>query len=138
MENKNNDDEIIDAAITLAEDEPIVMAKNEITNVRQVTINAARMATDRTKTTILRRGINVGHAISIETRRLLHRITHDSKHVQLRRKPKIATFYDKDDATILTYDSRVDGHFLSEKDRKKLGLPILCVSAMKVGVANGR
>ena len=37
-----------------------------------------------------------------------------------------------------TYDSRVDGHFLSEKDRKKFGLPILCVSAMEVGVANGR
>ena len=35
------------------------------------------------------------------------------------------------------YDSGADGHYLGEKDRKKLGLPILHVSAKKVGVANG-
>ena len=57
--NRNNDDEIIDAAITLEEDEHTVMDKNEITNVRRVTIDAAHTATDRTKTTkttILQRG----------------------------------------------------------------------------------
>ena len=37
---------------------------------------------------------------------------------------------------MLTYDSGVDGHYLREKDRKKLGLPILRVSAKKFGVAN--
>ena len=49
--NRNNDDEIIDASITLSEDEHTAMAKNEITNVRWVTIYAAHTATDRTKTT---------------------------------------------------------------------------------------
>ena len=47
--NRNNDDEIIDAAITLAEDEHTIMDKNDITNVRQVAIDAAQTATDRTK-----------------------------------------------------------------------------------------
>ena len=108
------------------------MAKNDIANVRQVTIDAAHTATDRTKTIILQRGRNVGHAIS-----LLHSITRDSKHVQFRCKPTIVTFYDEDDATMLTYDSGADRHYLSEKYRKKLGLPILRVSAKKVGVKNG-
>ena len=38
---------------------------------------------------------------------------------------------------LVTYDSGVDGHYISEKDRQKLGLPILRISAKKVGVANG-
>ena len=135
--NRNNDDEIIDTAITLAEDERTVIAKNDITNVREVTIDTAHTVTDKTKTTILHRVINVGHAIRTETRRLLHNITRDSKHVPFKRKHTIATFYENYDATILTYDSGADGHCLNKKDRKKVGLPILRVSAKKVGVENG-
>ena len=45
--------------------------------------------------------------------------------------------YNDEDATVLvTYDSGADGHYISEKDRQKLGLPILRISAKKVGVAN--
>ena len=135
--NRNNDGEIINAAITLAEDERTVMAKNYITNVHRVTIDAAHTATDRTKTAILQRGRNMGHAISTETQCLLHSIPRDSKHVQFRRKPTIATFYEEDDATMLIYDSGADVRYLSENDREKLRIPILRVSAKKVGVANG-
>ena len=39
--------------------------------------------------------------------------------------------------TVLMYDSGADGHYISEKYRKKLGLPILRISDKKVGVANG-
>ena len=97
------------------------MAKNYITNARRVTIDATHIATDinkTNKTKILQRGRNMGHAIVTETQRLLHGITCDSKHVQFRRKPTIATFYDEDKATMLTYDSEADGHYLSEKDKK--------------------
>ena len=38
---------------------------------------------------------------------------------------------------MVTYDSGADRHYLSEKDRTKLGLPILRISDKKVGVANG-
>ena len=100
--NRNNDDEIIDAAITLAEDKRTVIAKNDITNVRQVTINVAHTATNRTKTTIFQRGRNMGHEISTETQSLLNSITRDSKHVKFRPKLTITTFYDEDKATMLT------------------------------------
>jgi hypothetical protein len=38
---------------------------------------------------------------------------------------------------MLTYDSGADGHYISEKDRRKAGLPIMSTSTRKVGVANG-
>ena len=38
---------------------------------------------------------------------------------------------------MLTYNTGKDGHNLSKKDRKQLGLPILCVSAKIIGVTNG-
>ena len=37
---------------------------------------------------------------------------------------------------MLRHDSGAYGYYLSKEDRKKLGLPILRVSAKKVGVAN--
>ena len=80
----------------------------------------------------------MGHEISTETQSLLNSITRDSKHVKFRRKPTIETFYYKDDKTMLTYDSGVDGHYLSKKDRRKFGQPILRVSAKKLVVANDR
>ena len=61
----------------------------------------------------------------------------DGKHVHFRDRPTIATYHKHDETTILMYDSGADGHYLSEKDKKTLGLPILCVSAKKLGVANG-
>ena len=45
--NKTNDKELINAIITLAEDERTIMSKNDMTNVRQVTIDASHTATDK-------------------------------------------------------------------------------------------
>jgi hypothetical protein len=38
---------------------------------------------------------------------------------------------------MVTYDSGADGHYISKRDRKKAGLPILRPSTKRVGVANG-
>ncbi len=38
---------------------------------------------------------------------------------------------------MVTYDSGADGHYISEKDQCKAGLPILQPSTRKVGVTNG-
>jgi hypothetical protein len=38
---------------------------------------------------------------------------------------------------MVTYDSGSDGLYLSEKDRRKAGLPILRPSTQTVGVTNG-
>jgi hypothetical protein len=38
---------------------------------------------------------------------------------------------------MVTYDLGTDGHYISEKDRRKAGLPIIQQSTRRVGVANG-
>ena len=86
------------------------MEKNNITNVRQVTIDAAHTATHKNKTTILKRRNNMGNAFRTATRRLINSITRGGKHVQFKRSPKTAACYHNDEATMLTYDLGADGH----------------------------
>jgi hypothetical protein len=45
-------------------------------------------------------------------------------------------FQDKEIVAMITYDSGADGHYLSERDRINVGLPILRPSTKRVGVAN--
>ena len=47
--NTNNDNELINVAIALKEDEHTVMAKHEITNVRRFNIDSSHTSTDKTK-----------------------------------------------------------------------------------------
>jgi hypothetical protein len=49
----------------------------------------------------------------------------------------VAEYNTKNTTVMVTYDSGADGHYISEKDRKTVGLSILRISAKKVGVANG-
>ena len=48
----------------------------------------------------------------------------------------LAEYNTKNTTVMVTYDSGVDGHYISEKDRKTIGLTICRISAKKVGVAN--
>ena len=85
----------------------------------------------------IRHRYHVGKAFSTATHQSNNSITRDGKHVQFKTKPSIATYQQHGETTMLMYDSVADGHYLSKKDRKKLGLPILRISDKKVGVANG-
>ena len=102
----------MDAAMTLAEDERNIMPKNNITKVRQVTINAAHTATHKNKTTIRHRRKNMGNAFSTATRRRINSMTRDSKHLQFRSNSTIATYHHDDKATLLTYNSGAYVHYL--------------------------
>ena len=63
--------------------------------------------------------------------------TREGKHVQFKKKTSIAMYQQHDNTPMVLYDSGAYGHYLSKKDRTKLGLPILRISDKKVGVANG-
>ena len=88
------------------------------------------------KTKILQKA-HIGKAFSTATHQNNNIITCDGKHVQFKIKPSIATYQQHNETKMSTYDSGADGHYISEKYRKKLGLPILRISDKKVGVANG-
>ena len=110
----DNDAAIINTAIELADDECNVM----------------------NKITILQRS-QVGKEFRIATHKCNNSVTCDGKHVHLKSNPSIATYQQHVNTPMSTYDSSADRHYLSEKDRTKLGLPILRISDKKVGVDNG-
>ena len=114
IKTRDNDTVIINTAIKLVDDECNVMNKPTI-----------------------RQRANVGIAFITATHQLNSIITRDGKHVQFISKPTISTYHQHNKTKMLTYDSGADGNYLSKKDRKKLGLPILRISGNKVGVANG-
>ena len=100
------------------------MDKHNMTKGRQVTIGESQTYTHRSEATIHHR-TKMGNAFSTSTHCRTNIITRDGKHVQFRNSPTIATYHHHDEATMLMYDSGADGHHLSKKDRKQLGLPIL-------------
>ena len=136
LSNKS-DDELIDQYIDLAEDERTVMAKNDTSNARRVTIDAAHSVNANRAPSIIQQGRNAGLALSSAARRFVHKITNNKQHVTFAGNATIATYNNVDPAVLVTYDSGADGNYISETDRKQLGLPILRISAKKVGVANG-
>ena len=89
----------------------------------------------RNNTTIHQRA-QIGKSYSTEIHNHNNSSTRDSKHVQFKIKPSIATYQQHNNKPMVTYDSGADGHYLSENDRTKLGLPILRISDKKVVVAN--
>ena len=88
------------------------------------------------KIRILQRS-QVGKEFIISTHKCNNSVICDGKHVQFKSKPSIATYQQPVNTPMITYDSGADRHYLSEKDRTKLGLPILRISDKKVGVDNG-
>ena len=114
IKTRDNEAAIINAVIELADDERIVMNKPTIHQRYQV-----------------------GKVYSTAIHKRNNSFTRDGKHIQFNSKPSIATYQKHNNTPMLTYYSGADGHYLSEKDRTKLGLPILRISNKKLGAANG-
>ena len=106
---ENNDAEIINVAIKLADYE--------------------RSA--RTKTTFHQRD-QVGKTNSTTNHNHNNSSTFEGKHVQFKIKPSISMYKKYDNKPIITYNSGADVYYLSEQDRAKLGLPVLIISYKKL------
>ena len=50
---------------------------------------------------------------------------------------RVCTFHEDHNPIVVTYDSGANGHYVSERDRREAGLPILRRSTKRVGVADG-
>ena len=115
----------LDDSITLAEDERTSLAKADETNKKRMAINAAHTKRGTTSIGLAQRGRNAAYSLGSAFNRTIKKIN-KNKHVSFSTHP-----------VMVTYDSGADGHYISEKDRRKAGLPILRTSTRKVGVANG-
>ena len=138
LQNLRDLDEIFfDSRITLAEDERTDMAKQDAKNGKRITIDNAHKQQDRPTQTLMQRGRNAGYRMGTSLRRAIQHLTYTNQRVRFATRNKTANFRSDDSATMITYDSGADGHYLSEADRKRARLPILRHSTKQVGVANG-
>jgi len=123
---RDSDNLFLDNSITLAEDERTSLAKDDETDKKRMAINAAHTKCRTTKIGLAQRGRNAAYSLGTAFNRTIKKIN-KRKHVSFATQHPV----------MVTYDSGADGHYISEKDRRDAGLPILRPSTRKVGVANG-
>jgi len=134
----DTDDAIIKQYIDMAEDKRTEMAKIDKSNARRVAIDTAHSKPTKPSPSLLQQSKNLGRMFSAATRRLVRKITNSNQHhVTFAGQDMVAEYNTENSTEMVTYDSGADGHYISEKDRKTVGLPILRISAKKVGMANG-
>jgi hypothetical protein len=83
----------------------------------------------------MQQGRNMVHSIGSAFKRAVKTIN-NTKHVRFSLQHKAHTIKNNN-VVMVTYDSGADGLYISEQDRAKAGLPILCPSSKQVAVANG-
>ena len=135
----DTDDAIIEQYINMAENKRTEMAKSDKSNARRVAIDTAHSKPTKPSLSLLQQSKkNLVRMLSAATRRLVCKITNSNQHcVTFAGQAMVAEYNTKNSTVMVTYDSGADGHYLSEKDRKTVGLPIQRISAKKVSVVNG-
>ncbi len=114
------------------------MAKSDKSSAHKVAIDTAHSTPTKPKLSLLQQSKNLGRLISALTRRLVRKITKSNQHhVTFAGQAMVPDYNNENSTLVVTYDLGVDGHYISEQDRIRVGLPILKISAKKVGVVNG-
>jgi hypothetical protein len=131
-----SDNLFLDDSITLTEDERTSLAKADETNKKRMAINAAHTKRGTTSIGLAQRGRNAAYSLGSAFNRTIKKIN-KNKHVSFATHNSVHQYIDNEQPVMLTYDSGADGHYISKKDRRKAGLPILRTSTRKVGVTNG-
>jgi len=129
----------LERSITRAENETTEIAKRDKTNKQRISIDDNHQLPHR-QIEWKQQAKNASHNITGSIYRAL-KLAKTSftkiKTVSFATTRQVRIFHDKEIAAMITYDSGADGHYLSERDRIKVGLPILRPSTKRVGVANG-
>ena len=132
----DSDDLFLDNCVTLAEDERTSLAKTDDSNRKRKAINNAHNKRGTTSIGFAQRGRNAAYSLGSAFNRTIKKIN-KNEHVSFATHNKVHQYSSNEQPIMITYDSGADGHYISEKDRRKAGLPILRTSTRKVGVANG-
>ena len=109
----------------MAKDTRTENAKNDRTNKKKVSIDATHTATAKSQPSLLQQGRNLSYKMGTSLRKAIQHLQYTNQHVQFKKNNKITTFYHDDTASMITYDSGADGHYISKRDRVNAKLPIL-------------
>jgi hypothetical protein len=132
----DSDDLFLNNSITLAEDEWTSLAKNNTSNKKRAAIDTAHTKCGTPSIGFAQRGCNAAYSLGSAFNRALKKIN-KNKHVRFATSNKVHKYTCNEQPIMITYNSGADGHYISKKDQRKAGLPILRPSTQKVGVANG-
>ncbi len=121
---RDSDDLFLDNSITLAEDKRTSLAKDDTNNKKCLAINAAHTKRGTPSIGIAQRGHNAAYSLGSAFNRTIKKIN-KNKHVSFATHNEVHQYTNNEQPIMVTYDSVADGHYISEKDRRKAGLPIL-------------
>jgi hypothetical protein len=125
----------LDNNITQAEDKRTILAKGDQTNTQRRTIDSAHMKNNKPEIGLAQRGRNTVYSLGTTIGQTLKKIS-NNKHVRFAKNNKVHLFDNAETPIMIMYDSGADGHYISKKDRRKAGLPIIQKFTRWVGVAN--
>jgi len=126
----------LDNSITLAEDKWTSLAKADDSNKKCLAINNAHTKRGTTSIGFAQRGRNTVYTLGSAFNRTIKKIN-KNKYISFATHNSVHQYINNGQPIMITYDSGADGHYISKKNRRQAGLPILWTSTQKVGVANG-
>ena len=129
----------LDRSIIRAENERTEMAKKDASNRMRISADAGHKVSQpdlkwnqKARNAVHSMGSSINRAVKQATKPFTAK-----KTVSFASKRQVRVYHNQEIAAMITYDSGADGHYISERDRKLVGLPILRPSSKRVGVANG-
>ncbi len=114
----------MDNNITQDEDEWTILAKGDQTNTQRRAIDSAHVKNNKPAIGLAQCGCNAAYSLGTTIGQTLKEIS-NNKHVRFAKNNKVHLFDKAETPIMTTYDSGADGHYISEKDRRKAGLPII-------------
>jgi hypothetical protein len=121
---RDSDDLFLNNSITLAEDEWTSLAKDDTNSKKHLAINAAHTKHGTPSIGIAQCGRNAAYSLGYAFNRTIKKIN-KNKHVSFAKHNKVHQYTNNEHPIMVMYDSGANGHYISEKDRRKAGLPIL-------------
>ncbi len=114
----------LDNNITQAEDERSILAKGDQTNAQCRAIDSAHVKNNKPTIGLAQRGRNTAYSLGMTIGQTLKKIS-NNKHVRFAKNNKVHLFDNAETPIMITYDSGANGHYISKKDCRKAGLPII-------------
>ena len=112
------------------------MAIEDLNNFTQGTIDNAHKLSKKLAPSIMQRGRNLSYSMGTSLCRAVQLLQHNNQRVKFDSGNRVARIYSDDVVAMVTYDSGVNGHCISEADRIWAKLPILRQSSKHVRLAN--
>jgi hypothetical protein len=131
-----NENLFLDNSITQAEDEQTVLAMGNQTNLQRLAIDSAHVNSNKPAIGLTQRGRNTAYSLGTTIGQTFTKIS-NNKHVRFAKHNKVHLFSNTETSIMVTYDLGADSHYISKKDRRKAGIPIIQKSTRRVGVVNG-